>query len=82
MDYARSIHSFPASTVSKLKRESRFTPWSRAELFISIRGTPTDVEVQAGFYGGPLYGGGTVFTAKWIENAWQFHYEEGLRWIS
>lgn len=82
VDYARSIGSYPESTVSKLKRESRFTPWSRGELFISISGTQTEVEVMAGFYGGPLYGGGTLFTAEWFNGAWKFSHKRGRRWIS
>lgn len=82
VDYARSIDSFPESTVSKLKRESRFTPWSRAELFITINGNRTRVEVMAGFQGGPLYGGGTIFTAEWVDGAWKFSHKKGLRWVS
>lgn len=82
VEFARSIDSFPESTVSKLKRESVLTPWSRGRLFISITGTHSEVEVRAGFYGGSLYGGGTIFTAKWIDGAWVFKHKRGLRWIS
>lgn len=82
VNYAKSINSFPNSTVNKLKRESRFTPWSRAELFISITGTKTNVSVMSGFYGGPLYGGGRGFTAEWIDGSWEFKHDKGAMWIS
>lgn len=82
VEFAKSIDSFPESTVSKLKRESFLTPWSRGKLFISVSGTHSEVEVQAGFYGGPLYGGGTIFAAKWINGEWVFTHKKGLRWVS
>jgi hypothetical protein len=82
VEYAKSIGSFRKSTIENLKSESRFTPWSRGELFVSISGTQAEVEVMAGFYGGPLYGGGKIFTAKWIDGAWVFTDKEGMMWIS
>ena len=82
VDFAKSIDSFPESTVDKLKLESFLTPWSRGTLFIAITGSQSEAEVQAGFYGGPLYGGGTIFTAKWINGAWIFEHNRGLMWVS
>ncbi len=82
VEFAKSIDSFPESTILKLKRESFLTPWSRGTLFISITGTDSEVEVQAGFYGGPLYGGGKIFTAEWIDGAWVFEHKKGLMWVS
>ncbi len=78
--HARDVGSFPKSTVAKLTREGRWTPWNRAVLFISISGTPETVRVMAGFNGGLLYGGGRTFGAKWNGTGWVF--TDTRSWVS
>lgn len=80
VDYARRAGCFPEETIEKLRTESKWTPWSRAELFVDIHGTPAKVEVMAGFIGGPLYGGGRMFSAVWTGSAWQFSH--ATSWVS
>jgi hypothetical protein len=80
LTHARNIGSFPASTIEHLRRKSRWTPWSRAKLFMSIKGTQDEVEVQAGFDGGPLYGGGQGFSARRVFGKWQF--SQQYHWVS
>ena len=80
LKHARSIGSYHPSTIEKLRRESRWRPWSRAYLFMTITGTQDEVEVWAGFNGGPLYGGGKIFSARRVSGKWEFSQES--HWVS
>jgi hypothetical protein len=80
LEHARNIGCFPPSTIEHLRRESRWTPWSRAELFMSIAGARDEVEVSAGFLGGPLYGGGRGFSARRVSGKWEF--SPAHHWVS
>jgi hypothetical protein len=80
LKHARDIGSFHPSTIDHLRQQSRWRPWSRATLFMSITGTQDEVEVSAGFHGGPLYGGGNGFSARRVSGEWEF--SEEYRWVS
>lgn len=80
LEHARHIGSFDPATIEHLRRQSRWSPWSRAKLFMHITGTQDEVEVYAGFLGGPLYGGGYVFSARRVSGKWEF--TEQYRWVS
>ena len=77
---ARQRGAYPDSTVKHLQRETLWTPWRRAELFIDIMGTKDSVGVTAGFNGGPLYGAGIVFGATWDGAKWNF--TDPIKWVS
>lgn len=78
--HARDLGAFPESRVRDLRREGRWTPWKRGELFISIEVRQNDVAVMAGIYQGPLNAGGCGFDAKWTGSRWEF--SRRRKWMS
>ncbi|MEO7098382.1 MAG: hypothetical protein ABI162_03395 [Luteolibacter sp.] len=78
--YARSIGAYSQGTSTKLASESRWTPWKRGFLFIEIEGDTEHIKVQAGFFGGPLYGGGPTFEGDKTTDGWSFQ-RRGF-WVS
>ena len=68
-----------------LWRHNFFRPWSKGGFIMYVEGTPEEVSVRAGFYGGPLYAGGICFTAKWVDGEWvspKRNPENEMGWIS
>jgi hypothetical protein len=80
LEHARDLGSFDPEPIDKLRRESRWTPWSRAKLLMAIEGTQDEVTVTAGFSGGPTYGGGHCFSVRRVSGKWEF-FEEKF-WVS
>lgn len=81
LDYLEKEEAFYGKGMVSTMITTVFAPRSRPHYFAEISGDTSEIDIMAGYFRGPLWGGGPIIRAKKVNGRWIFE-RSSLLWRS